>query len=354
MPIANGSTRQTITGTTKIDCQADTRVRSILEWLKSDVDVQARSISAVSGDASFRRYFRIIVADQSYVVMDAPPDRENIKTFVQVAGLLADAGVNVPEIIAADWSRGFLLLGDLGDKSYLDELDKTTVKDLYRDALDTLLLFQQGVDIKTAGLPEYDEALLTREVGLFSDWFLQKKLGLTVDEKKRAMIDAVQALLIDSALQQPHVCVHRDYHSRNLMVVDYCNPGVLDFQDAVIGPMTYDLVSLLRDCYIAWPESTVDKWLSAFHQRWIDLGLTLQYDQLVRWFDLMGMQRHMKAVGIFSRLDIRDGKPGYLADIPRTLSYISLVSQKYTELNGFAGFLESEIMPAIEDRLRLT
>ncbi len=348
MPIVNERTKQNSFGMTKIHCALDARAQQALKWLRADVDLRADSIAAVSGDASFRRYFRIAVAEQCYVIMDAPPDRENVQAFVKVAGLLADTGVNVPEIFAVDRSQGFMLLGDFGVVSYFDQLNHITVADLYADALNTLLRFQQGVDIETAGLPAYDEALLTREIGLFSEWFLQKKLALNLDQSARSILEDVRSILVKSALQQPRVCVHRDYHSRNLMVVGDLNPGVLDFQDAVVGPITYDLVSLLRDCYIEWPESVVYEWLRLFHRRWNGLGVSLQFDQLLRWFDLMGMQRHMKAIGIFSRLDLRDGKPGYVADIPRTLRYICSVSQRYPELKEFYRLLESEILPALK------
>ena len=348
MPIVNERIQHNSSTMTKIRCELDARARLALEWLQSDVDLRADSIAAVSGDASFRRYFRVVVAQQSYVIMDAPPERENVQSFVKVAGLLADAGVNVPEIFAVDQSQGFMLLGDFGVDSYFDQLNHNSVTRLYADALNTLLRIQHGVEIKTAGLPIYDEALLKREIGLFSEWFLQKKLSLSLDQSARDMLEVVQTTLVESALQQPRVCVHRDYHSRNLMVVGDFNPGVLDFQDAVIGPITYDLVSLLRDCYIEWPETVVDEWFGLFHRHWLDSGVRLQFDQLLRWFDLMGMQRHMKAIGIFSRLHLRDGKPGYLADIPRTLHYIRLVSQRYPELNDFDLMLESEIVPALK------
>ncbi|MGH8553893.1 MAG: aminoglycoside phosphotransferase family protein, partial [Methylococcales bacterium] len=220
-------------------------------------------------------------------------------------------------------------------------LDSESAPGLYRDAMDVLNLLHRQLDIETCGLPDYDRALLQREMDLFEEWFLGKKLGLKLSDAESNLFEQVKAFLVDAILAQPKVVVHRDFHSRNLMVVAERNPGVLDFQDAVTGPLTYDLVSLLRDCYIAWPEKTVDRWVAEFHT---GLGLTgIDFEQFYRWFDLCGLQRQLKAVGIFSRLDIRDGKVGYLADIPRTLQYIRAVAAKYSELSFLHHFLETSI-----------
>ena len=328
---------------TKILCEADTRVGSILNWLRSDLRFDVESIATVSGDASFRRYFRVGMPSETYIVMDAPPERETIEPFIHVAGLLDGAGVSVPDILAVNRTEGFLLLSDMGSRSYLDQLNESTEHRLYDDAIDTLLRFQAQIDIRGCGLPRYDEALLSREITVFFEWFLGKRLGIHLEGKRLVMLSSISKLLIESALEQPCVCVHRDYHSRNLMELDNANPGVLDFQDAVVGPITYDLVSLLRDCYIAWPEVLIEKWVRKFHARLGDLDVSVDYDQFCRWFDLMGVQRHMKAVGIFSRLDSRDGKPGYLADIPRTLAYVRAVCRKYPELSPLDKFLEAEV-----------
>jgi len=333
---------------TKILCEADTRVGSILNWLGSDLRFNVESIATVSGDASFRRYFRVGMTSETYIVMDAPPERETIEPFIHVAGLLDGAGVHVPDILAINRTEGFLLLSDMGSRSYLDQLDESTEQRLYDDAIDTLLRFQGRVAVRGSGLPCYDEALLSREITVFFEWFLEKRLGMHLEGNNLVMLNSISELLIESALEQPCVCVHRDYHSRNLMELDSANPGVLDFQDAVVGPITYDLVSLLRDCYIAWPEVLIEKWMRKFHARLGDQDVSVDYDQFCRWFDLMGVQRHMKAVGIFSRLDIRDDKPGYLADIPRTLSYVRTVCQKYPELSHMDDFLEAEVFSRLD------
>jgi hypothetical protein len=269
--------------------------------------------------------------------MDAPPDKEDCRPFVDVAARLETAGLHVPHIHAADLAQGFLLLEDLGSVSYLQALDETTADRLYGDAIDALVRLQQaGVE----GLPPYDEALLRRELQLFPEWLLERHLGLALSEDERRVLDRTFDLLVENALEQPVVCVHRDYHSRNLMVVSERNPGIIDFQDAVAGPITYDLVSLLRDCYIRWPADRVARWLRDFQERVGGLDL----EQLRRWFDRMGVQRQLKAAGIFARLNHRDGKPGYLADIPRTLGYIVEVAERDRAVRPLAGLLEARVL----------
>jgi aminoglycoside/choline kinase family phosphotransferase len=281
--------------------------------------------------------------------MDAPPPNENVRPFVAVAELLREAGVRTPEVHAVDTDRGFVLLGDFGNRSYLDELDEDTAESLYGDAMASLLVLQQGVTVASVDLPSYDERLLRTELGIFREWFLERWLGLALSAEESATIDQAWAALVGSALEQPRVCVHRDYHSRNLMVTDEANPGVLDFQDAVVGPITYDLASLLRDCYIAWPMDRVYAWMESYQKSLLATKLLEESDveRFRRWFDLMGMQRHLKAVGIFSRLNIRDGKPGYLKDIPRTLRYVTEVGRNYPELAGFMRFLDHRVMPRL-------
>jgi aminoglycoside/choline kinase family phosphotransferase len=281
--------------------------------------------------------------------MDAPPPKENVRPFVAVAELLREAGVRTPEVHAVDTDRGFVLLGDFGNRSYLDELDEDTAESLYGDAMASLLVLQQGVTVASVDLPSYDERLLRTELGIFREWFLERWLGLALSAEESATIDQAWAALVGSALEQPRVCVHRDYHSRNLMVTDEANPGVLDFQDAVVGPITYDLASLLRDCYIAWPMDRVYAWMESYQKSLLATKLLEESDveRFRRWFDLMGMQRHLKAVGIFSRLNIRDGKPGYLKDIPRTLGYVTEVGRNYPELAGFMRFLYHRVMPRL-------
>ncbi|MCP4982565.1 MAG: phosphotransferase [Gammaproteobacteria bacterium] len=284
-------------------------------------------LSKASEDASFRSYLRLKTSTDSLIVMDAPPDMESCDEFIQVAQKLREAGLNAPEIIARNLDNGFLVLTDFGASDYLSQLNAQTEGQLYADALGALLLMQTRID--TNDLPAYDEALLQREMDLFHDWFLGQMLGITLEPHQQAVWQVAKQALVENALAQPQVFVHRDYHSRNLMKLEHHNPGILDFQDAVKGPITYDLVSLLRDCYVDWPPSRVDELVKGYYELACAQELVdIEAAQFMRWFDLMGVQRHLKAVGIFSRLNIRDGKPGYLKDIPRTLEYIRQVAAK--------------------------
>lgn len=307
-------------------------------WL-AQLGYQDYRLSPASADASFRSYLRLESASGSMIVMDAPPDKEPCDQFIAVALRLREAGLNAPEIIASNLDQGFLLLTDFGGLDYLSQLGPKTVAALYADALSALLIMQTRAD--ASGLPAYDEALLQREMDLFHDWFLGKSLGITLDDSQQETWQAVKRVLVDNALQQPQVFVHRDYHSRNLMKLDSDNPGIIDFQDAVVGPMTYDLVSLLRDCYIAWPAPRVEQFVLDYYQaaragHLVDVSA----QQFMHWFNLMGIQRHLKAVGIFSRLNIRDGKPGYMKDIPRTFAYLVQVSANETVMSGLSSLLE--------------
>jgi len=281
--------------------------------------------------------------------MDAPPAQEDCRPFIHIAQTLLGLGLHVPTIFKADLEQGFLLLSDLGSRQYLPELNEASVEQLYGAALEALLVMQTRCDIVSAALPPYDHALLMREMGLFHDWFVQQHLGLELTADQSAALQHTYQLLAASALEQPQVCVHRDYHSRNLMITEQHNPGILDFQDAVIGPITYDLVSLLRDCYISWPPERVYAWATQYHGRAYAAGLLKEHDseRFLRWFDWMGIQRHLKAIGIFARLNIRDGKPGYLKDIPRTLGYIVAVSRRYQELAPLQGLLREVIVPGL-------
>ena len=315
----------------------DKRFELLQRWLAGAAGIRDAEITPASADASFRRYFRIRFDGQTRIVMDAPPTREDCRPFVQVSALLAGIGLHVPEVLVADPEQGFLLLTDLGERMYLEELNETTVEGLYGDAMEALLRIQAH---GPASLPPYDEDLLQREMELFREWYLGRHLGLSPGASQHAVIDAAFRLLSDSALQQPRVIVHRDYHSRNLMVSEP-NPGILDFQDAVMGPITYDLVSLLRDCYITWPADRVERWMRDYYRKLLDRNLLdgVGLDEFRRWFDLLGIQRHLKASGIFARLNYRDGKPGYLDDIPRTLAYVMEVGRGYPELTDFIALL---------------
>lgn len=317
-------------------------------WLRQRCAIQPERLEAASADASFRRYFRVHVGTRSWIVMDAPPQREDMRPFVRLAGELAALGLCVPEVLQADPGAGLYLLSDLGQQPYLAALDDDSAGRLYADALSALVtLAARG----PRGLPRYDEPLLRRELALFPEWLLQRHLGLALDENWERRWAALQRLLVANALEQPQVLVHRDYHSRNLMVLAHGNPGILDFQDAVLGPLTYDPVSLLRDCYIAWPRSRVEAWALDYQAQVRDRGLLDGYDtsagRFLRWFDLMGVQRQLKAAGIFARLWHRDGKPGYLADLPRTLGYIVEVAPDYPELADVGVWLRQTVLPRL-------
>ena len=323
------------------------RIEQLKAWLGSLPQVGEFSFEPASGDASFRRYFRIRVEGRSYIVMDAPPDKEDIGPFIKVAEAYESIGLNVPHIHARDLQQGYLLLDDLGSTLYLDHLKDGTVDRLYGDALGALLTIQACGPRE--GLPEYDRSLLLREMELFREWLIGRQLGLVLSVAEQTMLDRTFAMLADNALEQPRVCVHRDYHSRNLMVTQPHNPGILDFQDAVLGPVTYDLVSLLRDCYISWSKSQVEDWVWGYFELAVQSGvLRAEYEErFLGWFDLMGVQRHLKASGIFARLNQRDGKPGYLKDIPRTLGYIMGLVDDYPQLVELGKMLQDRIMPRL-------
>ncbi len=298
------------------------------------------TLTAASSDASFRRYFRWEGAGRSFVVMDAPPPQENCKPFVDIAFLLAKSGINVPKIYAEDLERGFLLLNDLGNKTYLDVIDGENADALFSDALQALLAFQQLPMI--APLPSYDVALLRRELELFPEWYVKRELGIEFDAAQQQQWQSVSELLIDSALAQPKVLVHRDYMPRNLMLSEP-NPGVLDFQDAVYGPVTYDVTCLFKDAFLSWPEERVRGWLESYWQQAsaLDIPVQADFEDFLRASDLMGVQRHLKVIGIFARICHRDGKPRYLADVPRFFAYIEAVIARRPELADLQALLAS-------------
>ncbi|SDT03242.1 aminoglycoside phosphotransferase family protein [Pseudomonas oryzae] len=291
----------------------------------------AARLTPASSDASFRRYFRWEDGERSLIVMDAPPLQEDCRPFVKVAGLLARAGVHVPEILAADLEQGFLLLPDLGRQTYLEVIDADNADALFEDALQALVAFQR---LPVADqLPAYDEALLRRELQLFPDWYLQRHLGVTLAGEALAAWQATCDLLVESALAQPRVLVHRDYMPRNLML-STPNPGVLDFQDAVFGPVTYDVTCLFKDAFVSWPEARVEGWLRRYWQLAGAAGIPLpeSFEAFRRASDLMGAQRHLKVIGIFARICHRDGKPKYLGDVPRFFAYLDTVIARRPEL----------------------
>ncbi len=320
------------------------RTIAMLDWLENDLLLTIHCCEPASSDASFRRYFRVKAAEGQFIVMDAPPETENIEPFIRIAGLLARSHVKVPTIFQQNLTDGFLLLEDFGSQCFLDRLNAGNVTGLYQSAFDTLFKIQSNTSIQNCGLPSYSEALLKRELGIFEDWFLHQWLDIQIPS---SIWETVCTILVKSALEQPITWVHRDFHSRNLMVLNEDSPGVIDFQDAVIGPITYDLVSLLRDCYIAWPDQQVEQWMNQYYDRLLQAELIACPPALFkRWFDLMGMQRHLKAIGIFSRLHLRDSKSSYLNDIPRTLNYVTTICSRYPELVEFSNYLQDQVLPA--------
>lgn len=315
------------------------RYQAMKHWLDS-LGYRNYSLNPASEDASFRSYYRLHSNAQSWIVMDAPPQQEPCEQFVMIAQKLRNAGLSAPAVVAKNFKQGFLLLSDFGSTDYRSVLNAKTEASLYADALSALLQMQRCMNADN--LPHYDEALLNHEMDLFHDWFLQRLLYIKLNQSQLRCWQSIKQVLIANALEQPQVFVHRDYHSRNLMKINTQNPGILDFQDAVKGPVTYDLVSLLRDCYLNWPPSLVRQHLQHYYNAALEQALiNTEYHQFLHWFNLMGIQRHLKAIGIFSRLNIRDTKPGYLPDIPRTLTYISEISREeksttalYTLLNA--------------------
>jgi len=320
----------------------DFRLVELERWLGAQFPSQRCTLAPASADASFRRYFRARLADgRSYIVMDAPPDKEDCRPFVQVAGLFAAAGAHVPAIHAQDLRAGFLLLEDLGDATFLDALGRGQDRRLlYAAATDTLVRIQQAS--LPGVLPDYDRALLERELNLFPDWYLARELQRSLAPADRDVLRAAFDALLANNLAQPRVFVHRDYHSRNLMQSDPL-PGVLDFQDAVYGPITYDLVSLLRDAYLSWDEAQVLDWAVRYWEKARAAGLPVPADfaDFYRDFEWMGAQRQLKVIGIFARLCHRDGKRRYLADIPRVLGYLLATCRRYRELAPLARLLDS-------------
>jgi aminoglycoside/choline kinase family phosphotransferase len=333
----------------------DLRLEQLENWLARLFGTRDFQVTTASADASFRRYFRVARGNDTWIAMDAPPAKEDMEPYIRIASMLVDVGVNAPRVIERNDEEGFLLNSDLGSRTYLMELDAQGDADrLYADAIEALVRIQSGGRAHATRLPPYDDALLRREMGLFPEWFCGRHLGLTLSGDEAAALAGVFDVLSATALQQPRVFVHRDYHSRNLMVGDGArhgpNPGILDFQDAVSGPVTYDLVSLLRDCYVAWPLERVRGWALQFRGSAQRAGVEVGADegQFLRWFDLMGVQRHLKAIGIFARLWRRDGKPGYLNDIPRTLNYVRAASGHYRELQFLHSFIDGRVLPALE------
>ncbi len=323
---------------------SDSRMASLLEWLASlpEFHLDTQTVRPASSDASFRRYFRVDSPTGSYVVMDAPPDKEKVEPFIRIAGIFGQSGVSVPGVLAKNIEKGFLLLSDLGVTTYLNELNDETANRLYLDAINALISIQSISQPDV--LPEYDRAVLLRELNLFPEWYIGKHLNVQVSGQQSAELEKVFNLILANNLSQPQVYVHRDYHSRNLMYLgkDGNNPGILDFQDALFGPVTYDLVSLLKDAYIEWDEEKVLDWVIRYWEKAKRIGLPVNpdIDLFYRDFEFMGVQRHLKVLGIFARLYHRDGKETYLNDIPLVLKYVEKTARRYSELAPLARLLD--------------
>ena len=322
-----------------MDLEAD-RQQQLQDWVAAALGQASPALQPASADASFRRYFRMSARGRSYVVMDAPPSQGDCGPFLRVAALLKEAGLHAPEILAQDLQRGFLLLEDLGPQTYLDVLDESNADRLFSDAISALILWQRAT--REAVLPPYDRAFLHRELMLFPEWYVERHLKLELTAMEMMVMQDAFKLLEDSALAQPKVYMHRDYMPRNLMVSEP-NPGVLDFQDAVMGPVSYDITSLFRDAFISWPEERVRGWRRKYWDtgRHVGLPLPAKLEEFERASDWMGMQRHLKILGLFARLRYRDGKPQYLKDTPRFLSYLGQVGHLYKEFTPFLKLLDS-------------
>ena len=319
---------------------ADPRGEALERWLVRELGGRRFTLTPASEDASFRRYFRATLDDgSSLIAMDAPPDKEDCRPFVHVARLLHEAGVHAPEVRAQDLAQGFLLLTDLGTRTYLRELAPGNAPQLFADATDALIRWQLAT--RPGELPPYDQALLRREMQLFPDWYVARHLGVQMQDAQKRRLEQVFTLLLQSALAQPKVYVHRDYMPRNLMLSNP-NPGVLDFQDAVIGPISYDMVSLVRDAFLSWEDEAVLDWTVRYWEKARGAGLPVDADfgEFWRAFEWMGLQRHLKVLGIFARINYRDGKPSYLADTPRFIRYARAVCKRYSALSPLNRLLD--------------
>jgi hypothetical protein len=326
------------------------RLDSLKRWLTSQSSGRRFTLTSASADASFRRYFRVHYEDDAtMIVMDAPPEQENSVPFIKVARMMAECSLHVPEIIASDLAQGFILLSDLGHTTYLQALNEATADALFDDATSALIKWQLASREDT--LPPYDEALLRRELDLFPDWYVSTHLGISLDQTQRQSMQSVFALVIQDNLAQPSTYVHRDFMPRNLMVCDP-NPGILDFQDAVYGPITYDVVSLFRDAFISWEEERVLDWAVRYWEkaRAASLPVRADFGEFYREFEWMGLQRHLKVLGIFARIRYRDGKSAYLEDAPRFVNYIRAVASRYSVLAPLLKLFDQLDAQPIQDR----
>ena len=333
---------------TSPNASSDTRLSLLQTWLASltQFDLQLSSLRPASKDASFRRYFRLDLADGgSLIVMDAAPPQENVEKFVKLAQLFSHCDLSIPQVLAQNLEQGFLLLEDFGDTTYLHQLNADSAFQLYMDAIESLLLLQ--VHSRPDVLPEYDRAFMLKEMQLFPEWYIGKHLKFTLSEKQEQELQKVFDTILANCMAQPQVYVHRDFHSRNLMVLQRGNPGILDFQDALFGPITYDLASLLRDAYVQWDEEMVLDWVIRYWEgaKRANLPVNTNIDAFYRDFEMMALQRHLKILGIFCRLNYRDGKDHYLPDLPLVLEYVRKTAARYTELKPLL-----RLMDALENK----
>ena len=318
---------------------APDRTEQRLAWTRQALSNPDLALQVASADASFRSYWRTTSGGRSWIVMDAPPGQEDIAPWLRIGKRLADAGLHTPDVRAADTGTGFVLMEDLGDRLYLPELDAGSADALYGPAIDAILTMQ--TQVATDDLPAFDEPWMVMELELMPEWFLRRHLGAQLECEDWDPIESAFRGILNAAHAQPQRFMHRDFHSRNLLVVPHNMPGVIDFQGAMRGPLAYDLASLLRDCYIAWPEERIAAWREGYRRRAVELGLTDAGEVLfARWFDLTGLQRHIKVLGIFCRLAYRDGKPGYLADLPLVWRYVREVGNRHEDIRPMVALLE--------------
>lgn len=318
------------------------RQNALKEWLRTLIKHNDFTLSELAADASFRQYFRLHYDGLTQVVMDAPPDKEDLTPFIKVAQLFDTIGVNVPKLLAINEPLGFLLLSDLGDRLLLSELCSKNVDNYYKQAM-RILFKLQTAPLKDVHLPFFDKAFMLKEMELCSKWFFDSYLGLNLSEQEQKLVQKTFEKIATEVASQPQVIIHRDYHSRNLMLMTDHEMGVIDFQDAMQGPVTYDLVSLLKDCYVSWPREKVLEWVAFFHTN-SPHARHYSLPDFIRAFDLCGLQRHIKVLGIFSRLNIRDNKPRYLKDLPLTLNYVLESAEMYEDLHPFLDLLQNRVL----------
>lgn len=316
------------------------------QWIGEQLKSNDFSVESLRSDASFRSYYRVKQQDFSYVVMDAPPEREKTDLFVEIAKLWRTHALPVPQVFAWEKQKGYVLLSDFGDTLLLDVLNESNVETYYQQAIDLLVHLQERAP---RNLPHFDESYIRLELGLFQEWFCEKLLGHSLSESDQQIIESTDQLLVENCLMQPQVTIHRDYHSRNLMVLEEAEHfGLIDFQDAMIGPITYDLVSILKDCYVQWPPEKIETWAMNYFVKVKEHHPALSdFEEFMMWFDLTGLQRHLKVLGIFSRLKLRDNKPRYVHDMPRIMRYVTDVTARYEALAPFDDWLNEVILPKL-------